>query len=193
MRFDVSETEMLFEEFVKIEKARLSWEQFDGKMGEEHVRYVVRRGDSVGIVPVCGRDEKIILISQFRYPAARASDDGYLWEIPAGMLHGNENPEDAARRELVEETGLTPDSLQQLVSFFLSPGLLDEKLHLYMARIFDCSELKAIGGLKKEHENLLIRMFSMEELFHMIRGNAIKDGKTISGLLFYYCFCRMND
>jgi len=193
MRFDVSEVEILFDEFIKIEKARLSWEQFDGKMGEERVRYVIRRGDSVGIIPVCAASGKIILIRQFRYPASRGSDDGYLWEIPAGMIDGDENPADTARRELVEETGLRPDTVQPLASFFLSPGLLDEKIHLFIAHISDCSEMKLIGGLKKEHEDLLIRMFSMEELFQMIRENTIKDGKTISGLLSYCCFFKRND
>jgi len=193
MRFDVHESEILFNEFVKIEKARLSWEQFDGKMGEEHFRYVIQRGDSVGIIPVCERDGKIVLISQFRYPAARGVDDGYLWEVPAGMINKNEKPADTARRELFEETGLSASDIRPFISFFLSPGLLDEKIHLYLARIDDCSEILDVGGRKEEHENLLIRQFSMKALLQMIRDNTIQDGKTVSGLLFYYCFYINND
>ncbi len=193
MKFDVRESEILFNEFIKIEKARLSWEQFDGKMGEEHFRYVIRRGDSVGIVPVCERDGKIVLISQFRYPAARGGDDGYLWEIPAGMINKNEKPADTVMRELFEETGLSVSEIRPLISFFLSPGLLDEKIHLYLARIDDCSELLAVGGREEEHENLLIRQFSMKESLRMIRDHTIRDAKTVSGLLFYYCFYMNND
>ncbi len=193
MRFNVRESETLFNEFIKIEKARLSWEQFDGKMGEEHYRYVIRRGDSVGIVPVCEHDKKVVLISQFRYPAVRGGDDGYLWEIPAGMINKNEKPADTVQRELFEETGLPASNIRPLISFFLSPGLLDEKIHLYLARIDNCSEIQAVGGRKEEHENLLIRQFSMQESLRMIRDHTIQDGKTVSGLLFYYCFYMNND
>ena len=62
MKFEVRDSRVLFDEFIKIEKAGVSWEMFDGGMGAVHSRYVIRRGDSVGIVPVCGPDKKIVLI-----------------------------------------------------------------------------------------------------------------------------------
>lgn len=193
MKFEVRDSRILFDEFVRIERARVSWEQFDGSMGGEHPRYVIRRGDSVGIVPVCGSDKSIVLISQFRYPAVREDNDGYLWEIPAGMVNRDEKPVDTARRELTEETGLTADNIRPLTGFFLSPGLLDEKIHLYLARIDDFSGLLDVGGRHEEHENIRIRRFTLQETLQMVRRNEIQDGKTIAGLLFYYCFHANNE
>jgi len=186
MKFDIKSAAIIFHEFFKIEKARLSWEQFDGGMGDDHTRYVIRRGDSVGIVPVCEKEQKVVLIKQFRYPAARKNDDGWLWEIPAGMVNRDEEPSATAERELFEETGLLAKGIEHLVSFFLSPGALDEKMHLYHASISDCVNLQSIGGSRLEHENLLIRTFQKDELFRMIESNEIVDGKTIAALLFYY-------
>jgi nudix-type nucleoside diphosphatase (YffH/AdpP family) len=193
MKYEVKDSWILFDEFIKVEKVRISWELFDGGMGEEHFRYVIRRGDSVGIVPVCGRDKKIVLISQFRYPTARKNNDGYLWEIPAGMVNKDEKPADTALRELAEETGLTTDDIRPLTSFFLSPGLLDEKIHLFLARIGDCSGMREVGGRREEHENIRIRQFTLQETLQMMRSHSIQDGKTVAGLLFYYCFHMKHD
>ena len=59
-------------------------------MGDEQTRYVVRRGNSVGVIPECMKTGKIVLVQQFRYPAVGAGRGGYLWEIPAGMIAGGE-------------------------------------------------------------------------------------------------------
>lgn len=186
MRYCVESSEIIFREFFKIERARLMWEQFDGTMGEMRTRYVIRRGDSVGVIPVCEDTDKIILVKQFRYPASRKGSDGYLWEIPAGMVDREEDPSKTAERELFEEIGVNIDRATHLISFFLSPGVLDEKFHLFYACIGDSSHVKTVGGNKHEHENLLIRMFSRKKIFEMIEENEIIDGKTIASLLFYF-------
>ncbi len=186
MRYCVQSAKIIFQEFFKIEKARLMWEQFDGTMGEKRTRYVIRRGDSVAVIPVCEDIDKLILVKQFRYPALRKGSDGYLWEIPAGMIDREEDPSKTAERELFEEIGVKIDRATYLISFFLSPGALDEKLHLFHASIFDSSKVKTVGGNKLEHENLLIRMFSRKKIFEMIEKNEIVDGKTIASLLFYF-------
>ncbi|HEB32309.1 MAG TPA: NUDIX hydrolase [Spirochaetes bacterium] len=185
MKHTVNNSEIVFNEFFKIEKAGVCWEQFDGTMGAEQNRYVIRRGDSVGIVPVC-ENNKIILIKQFRYPAALKYRDGYLWEIPAGMVDGSEGPVEAAVRELKEEIGIEISEVQPLISFFLSPGALDEKFHLFFARVGAHLETGSVGGNKQEYENLKIVQFDKTELFEMIEKNDIVDAKTVAALLYYF-------
>jgi len=186
MKFCVQSSEIVFHDFFKIERGRVVWEQFDGTMGEEQTRYVIRRGDSVGIIPVCEKEDKIVLIKQFRYPAAGKGFDGYLWEIPAGMVDKNEDPAQTARRELFEEIGIDIKDVSPLISFFLSPGALDERFHLFCAHIPDCVQVGLIGGNKDEKENLMIGLFEKGELLDMIKKNEIVDGKTIASLLFYF-------
>ena len=88
MKSEILSSEIIFHEFLKVEKTSVRWEKFEGGMGTAGTRYVVRRGDSVGVVPVCSGNGQIILVNQFRFPAIRGDSDGYLWEIPAGMVDG---------------------------------------------------------------------------------------------------------
>ena len=159
VEYRVGESSVIFDELFRIERARVSWERWDGTMGKEVARYVVRRGDSVGILPVCKDTGEIVLVRQFRYPACGGGGDGYLWEIPAGMLGGEEDRENAARRELEEEIGVKPDRLQYLISFFLSPGAIDERFHLFLARIGEGPQRGTVGGNSEEEEDLLIGLF----------------------------------
>ena len=186
MKFNTGHSEIIFHEFFKIEKTRVAWEQFDGTMGTEQNRYVIRRGDSVGIIPVCESNNRIILIKQFRYPAAGKYRDGYLWEIPAGMADGREDPSETAKRELLEEIGVETDEVVPLISFFLSPGALDEFFHLFYTVVPDNHELVSTGGNKQEHENLKIAMFERKEILNMMGRNDIVDAKTIASLLYFF-------
>jgi len=208
MKVRISNAKVVFREFFTIEKLRLSWQQFDGSMTGDHTRYVVRRGDSVGILCVCGERsaggmersaggveqsveggerpaaaERVVLVKQFRCPAAREGHDGYLWEIPAGMVHEGEDPGECARRELEEETGLAARRLTHLTSFFLSPGAMDEKMHLFRAEVTGGSLPARVGGNPEESENLLVRLFRMPVLLRMIKEGVIADAKTIAAVL----------
>ena len=185
MKSNILSSEIIFHEFLKVEKSSVRWERFEGGMGPASTRYVVRRGDSVGVVPVCSESGHIILVKQFRYPAVSQDSDGYLWEIPAGMMDGDESSAQTATRELFEEIGLKPGSVKPLISFYLSPGLLDEKIHLFYALLNDCGDLQDVGGNPEEQENLLIKGFPHEDLVSMIGQGKIVDAKTISAILYY--------
>jgi len=185
VKSEILSSEIIFHEFLKVEKTSVRWEMFEGGMGAAATRYVVRRGDSVGAVPVCSESGQIILVNQFRLPAIRGKCDGYLWEIPAGMVDGEESTAQTVTRELFEEIGLRPKVVEPLISLYLSPGLLDEKTHLFYALLEDCEALGNVGGNPDEQENLLIKKFNPEDLVVMIRQGEIVDAKSISAILYY--------
>ena len=183
-KYRIIEKKIVFDEFFKIEKARVNWERSNGKMGRDVIRYVVRRGDSVGIIPEC--PDGIVLVRQFRYPAVRNGIDGFLWEIPAGMIDDGESPESTARRELSEEIGIDSDELKPLISFFLSPGALDEMFHLYYVKLNRCADIKQIGGVEEEEEDLVTAIFDRKKIVDMIDKGKIIDSKTIASLMYYF-------
>jgi ADP-ribose pyrophosphatase len=193
VEYHIGESTVIFDEFFRIEKAQVSWERWDGSMGKVVTRYVVRRGDSVGIIPVREDTGEIALVRQFRYPACGRGGDGYLWEIPAGMLGSQEDREKAARRELEEEIGVEPAHLQYLMSFFLSPGAIDERFHLFLANMPEGPETGSVGGNREEEEDLLIGLFDKQRLFSMMEGGQIIDAKTIASILFYFSRGRKGD
>ena len=133
MKFSVVKSEIIFKEFFTIERARVLWEQFNGTMGKDRTRYVIRRGESVGIIPIRKQDDRIVLIKQFRYPSADRGFDGYIWEIPAGTLSPGEAAIACARRELIEETGYAARQWETLGEITPVPGYSNERIHVFLA------------------------------------------------------------
>src|SRR2546423_3337022 len=99
-------------------------------------REVVHHRGSAVIVPVF-EDGTVALVRQYRHPAVR-----YLLEVPAGTLAEGERPETGAARELQEELGLVAASLEKLSEVFVSPGVCEEKMWVYLAS--DFSECKYV-------------------------------------------------
>lgn len=121
-----------------------------------------------------GNDPVILLIRQYRYVSG-----GYLYEVPAGKLDGDEDPAVCARRELEEETGCTADGVERLTTIFPTPGFCDEQIHLFMATGLTMGEHK-----READEFLEVEQMPISRALSMIEHGEIRDGKTICALLF---------
>ncbi|HEY1786458.1 MAG TPA: NUDIX hydrolase, partial [Pirellulales bacterium] len=93
--------------------------------GARHVREIVEHPGAVAIVPIVGT-EGVCLIRNYRIAVGET-----LWEIPAGTLEPDEPPADNAHRELIEETGYRCDRLEKFGELWMSPGILNERMHLF--------------------------------------------------------------
>ena len=135
-------------------------------------RAVVRHPGAVTIVPLVEGD-RVCLIKQFR-PAIGQT----LLELPAGTRDPGEDALTTAQRELAEETGYRAKRWKKLNEFFLSPGILDENMHLFVA-----SELAAGEPARELGENIENLVVPLREAIGMIDDGRIADAKTIVGLL----------
>jgi ADP-ribose pyrophosphatase len=108
-----------------------------------------------------------------------------LIELPAGTLEGGEDPLDRARRELAEETGYRAGRLEKLSEFYMSPGILRERMHLFLATELTAGKEAREPG--EEIENLLV---PWREAIQMAQSGEIRDAKTMVGLLYYDRFRR---
>lgn len=142
--------------------------------GNTRTRAVVRHPGAVAIIPMVDADH-VCLIRNYRVSVAQT-----LLEIPAGTLEGNATPPDTARRELKEETGYEAATLKQVAWFYLSPGVLDEKMTIFVAEGLTAGEPQREVG--EEIENCVV---PWTEAIRMIFSGEIIDAKTIAGLLMY--------
>src|SRR3954447_6959691 len=142
----------------------------DKKTGFEIKRSVVRHAGSAVMMAV---DEKkrVLLVRQYRLPAEKN-----LWELPAGKLDDGEKPLQAAKRELIEETGYRARTWTKLASFWVSPGYVQERMTIFLA-----TDLTAGEATPMDDEQIETRWFKRKEIAQMIRDGKIQDGKTIIG------------
>jgi ADP-ribose diphosphatase len=147
--------------------------------GIEATRDIVVHPGSVVIIPVL-EDGRIVLIRQFRYAAGQS-----LWELVAGHKEPGEDPAKGARRELMEETGYTAKRLRKLFDIFPSPGLLGERMDIYLAEGLTKGKARP-----EEDEKISAKIVTLAEAERWIREARICDAKTIAGLLYYSKFVR---
>lgn len=137
-------------------------------------RDVVSHPGAVVIIPVDG-DGRIHWITQFRYAAGKT-----LLELPAGTLEEGEEPEACARREIIEEAGVTANRWRALGGFYSAPGFCSEYLHAFLAT--DLREEYADGD---EDEDIEVLPLTLEESLARLDAGEIEDAKSIATLLFY--------
>jgi ADP-ribose pyrophosphatase len=147
--------------------------------GVEHEREVIRHPGAVTVLPLLG-DNRVSLVRNYRVAAAQT-----LFELPAGTLEPGEDPQETARRELAEETGYRADAIEKLAEFYTTPGVLDEKMHLYLATGLTEGPMDLEPG-----EDLQPHVVPWDEALAMAADGRIRDAKTLVGLLFYQTFRR---
>ncbi len=148
--------------------------------GRAFTRDVIKHPGAVVLVPVLD-DGRICLIRNYRVAVDRE-----LLELPAGTLEPDEPPIETARRELLEETGYRATDIQPLCEFYMSPGILAERMHAFLA-----TGLTAGTPAREAGEQIENELVTPEELERLLSSGSIQDSKTLSALLFYLRYrCR---
>jgi ADP-ribose pyrophosphatase len=120
------------------------------------------------------RPPRVLLERQYRYAAGQR-----LWELPAGRIDPGESRLAAAKRELVEETGFTARKWQRALSFYASPGFLDEVMHVFLAR-----GLKKGKAQPEDDERIQVRFFPLPQVIRMALSGRICDAKTLASIFW---------
>jgi ADP-ribose pyrophosphatase len=117
---------------------------------------------------------RVLLERQYRHAAK-----DYLWELPAGRIEPGEKPLVAAQRELLEETGYTAEYWSHIFTFFASPGFVAETMSIYLA-----TGLRSGKAQPEEDEMIRMRLVPVPNAIRMALNGTIRDGKTISSILW---------
>jgi ADP-ribose pyrophosphatase len=129
---------------------------------------------SVAILPLLD-DGTICLIRNRRLTVGET-----LIELPAGTREPYESPLESARRELTEETGYQAKSIEELIAYYPSPGVMNERMSIFVAK-----GLTAGPPAREANEEIDTLVISWDEALAMVDSRKIHDGKTILALLTY--------
>ena len=172
----------LFTKFVGVD-------EFDFHLEEQNTditRFVVTRPEAAAILLFNSDTNSFVLIKQFRAPVYTKGEDGFIVEIPAGVLEPGEEPMETMVRETLEETGYKIENPELLYTFFPSPGMLNEKMHLFYAEVKNTDKIEKGGGLLSEKEFLEVIEIPVDEALDMVNNGQIGDAKTMLAILRFH-------
>jgi ADP-ribose pyrophosphatase len=144
--------------------------------GRHTTREIVVHNPGITVVPL-DDDGCVLMVRQFRKPIEQ-----YLLELPAGGIEPGELPADAARRELQEEIGLFPRTLETMGGAYLAPGYSSEYLHYFLARDLEPKRLTA-----EDTAEIEVVKIPLADIPARIDSGEICDAKSIAGLLRFIC------
>jgi 8-oxo-dGTP pyrophosphatase MutT (NUDIX family) len=151
--------------------------------GDLAKRDVVEHPGAVAIVAL-DDDGQVLLIRHYRHPV-----DHLLWEIPAGLRDvAGEEPRATAERELLEEAGYQASDWHELADFFSSPGILTERIQVFLARGLTKVPESERGGHVPQHEeaHLLVRWVPLHQAVRLFLAGDLHNGVTAVGILSAY-------
>ncbi|GGI27637.1 NUDIX domain-containing protein [Pedobacter mendelii] len=138
-----------------------------GIYGEVHFKNF-----AIGILPL-DEDYNTWLVGQYRYPLK-----AYSWEIPEGGGSLNKEPIESARRELLEETGMSAKNWKEIQRMHLSNSVSDELSIVYIA-----SGLIQGISMPEETEQLIVKKLPFEEAYQMVLKGEITDSMSVAAIL----------
>lgn len=166
--------------FFGLEVLDLAHRRFDGAMGPQIRREVFVSGDAVTVLPYDPRRDRVLLVEQFRAgPFGRGDPLPWQLEAIAGRVDPGETPEDAARREALEEAGLVLGPLEMVAEYYPSPGAMTEYIYSYVA-ITDLPDgVAGVRGAEDEAEDIRGHLLSFEALMAAVARGEVANAPLI--------------
>ena len=153
---------------------RVTMDQVELENGMTSFREVVHHNGGACILPLTD-DDKVLMVRQYRYALKEE-----LWELPAGKLEKDEDPFEAAKRELEEECGVTAERFINLGVLYPTVGYDSEKIYLWAATGLHSTAQHLDAG-----EFLDVVKMPFDEALGLVMDGTIKDSKTQVALLKY--------
>jgi len=143
--------------------------------GSHGIYGLVEKPDFVTVAAVDRTRGLIHLVEQYRYPVA-----GRYWELPQGSWETRPDvpPEEVARAELSEETGIAAGKMTRVGELFLAYGYSSQRYHIFLAEELE----QGVGALEAEEADLISRAFPLAEVDAMMANGTIRDATTVAAL-----------
>jgi nudix-type nucleoside diphosphatase (YffH/AdpP family) len=176
-RITLLDRQTLSKRFVNLEKVTIEHAtRSGGRITVE--REIHDHGNAAAILLYDPARKSVVLVRQLRVPVYLNGGEGWMIEIPAGLLDGD-HPAEAIAREAMEETGYLVENAEFIFDAYMSPGTLTERVSFFAAEIDLAKKVGEGGGLESEGEDIEVLELTLDAAFAMITTGEICDGKTI--------------
>ncbi|MEW2911468.1 NUDIX domain-containing protein [Leisingera sp. JC11] len=170
--------------FFAMEEMDLQFRRYDGSMSPVMNRACSMAGHAAVVLPYDPVRDQVLLVEQFRAPPFMMGDaHPWMWEPVAGVIDPGETAEETARREAVEEAGVTVLHLEPVARGYPSSGALAEFIHIFIG-IADLSDVSGGGGVAGEGEDIRSRTLSYEEMMEGIDAQTYQDMPLVTAALW---------
>ena len=178
----IESREPIFRGFIQVEKVSFRHRLLNQPDYSPVIqRELIHRPEAAGVLLYNDQQQRFALIEQFRVGALNDSESAWQLEVIAGVLDGDEAPEDCIRRESLEESGCEVQQLQHLFSFYPSAGACSEFFHLYAAEV-ELPKMGGIFGMPDEGENIQLHLFDYSEVGTLLRNGRLRNAPVIMAL-----------
>lgn len=176
-RIRIIDVETIWDGWSRLTNTTLDYRRRDGSV-QRFKREVYDHGNAAAMLLFNPVKETVLLVRQYRYPVEINGDNPDMLEVCAGLLDG-EQPEIAAAREALEETGHAPRNIRYICDIYASPGSVTEKVSLFLGEYDETTFRHAGGGLVEEGEEIELVELKLYEALAMIPDGRIMDAKTV--------------
>ena len=173
--------ETLYRGFFSLDLYRFRHRLFNGEMSAEVRREIFERGHAAVLLPFDPVRDEVVLIEQIRIAAYDTSESPWLLELVAGMIEEGETVEDVARREAIEEAGITVGRTKKMMSYLASPGGTSERLSLLAGEV-DATTAHGVHGLADENEDIRVHVVSREQAYRWVEEGKIDNAASVIAL-----------
>lgn len=182
---EVGRTEPSHAGFFALDLWHLAHRRFDGKMSPPLVREVFVAGDAVTVLPYDPVRDRVLLVEQVRMgPLGRGDPLPWQLEAIAGRIDAGETPEEAARREAVEEAGLVLGALEKVAEYYPTPGAVTEYLYSYVALCDLPDGVAGVFGAAEEAEDIKGHLVGFDRLVEVLAAGEISNAPLLLTVLW---------
>lgn len=178
---EIIQREVMYQGVFRLVKLHLRHRLFQGGWSDVLQREVFERLTAAAVLLYDPHLDRVVMIEQFRPGALKDARSPWQFEIVAGVIHQNEQPDDIARREAQEEAGCEVLSLELISHYFVSPGGSNEYIHIFYGKI-DATNVGGFHGLADEHEDIRVITISSDDAIAQLQQGKIKNAPTIIAL-----------
>ena len=184
-KFKIIDKKNIYDGFFKMHEVTLKYQKYDGSWTNNIKRELFGGAQVSAVLPYDPIKKEIVLIQQFRPGTISKNFDHYLNEIVAGIIDKDEDPESAAVRECLEETGCKVKKLIPIQGYFPAPGSSESFYYLYLGEV-ETFKGSRIMGMENENEDIFVKSYKIEDVREKMKNGKFLNGLTLIALQWFF-------